>query len=109
MILNTLDAGPILGYLGHMADVDKICRSRSGCIAGQAVASAVQDVLFGQHGGVYNDIDVFTLNCSESVEQKILRTVSMVSVESVAEYGQLTAAINTRYKVHRTFRDNCST
>ena len=105
MILNTLDAGPILDYLGHMADVDKICRSRSGCIAGQAVASAVQDVLFGQHGGVYNDIDVFTPNCSESVEQKILRTVSMVSVESVAEYGQLTAAINTRYKVHRTFRD----
>jgi hypothetical protein len=46
--------GPaVLAHLSKCAELPKF-----GCIAGQAVASAIDD-LFGAGGGIYNDIDVF--------------------------------------------------
>lgn len=48
---------PILAHLGKMAKLPKF-----GVVAGQAVASAIED-LWGVGGGVYNDLDVF-IPCS---------------------------------------------
>lgn len=116
--LSEMQVGPILDLLGGYVNVKELmAQARSakgvahgGCVAGQAVASAVQDLYFGGRGGVYNDVDCFLPTSSDKLEgvseRNRVRTVQMAQVLGDPAYGQLEASVLTRYKVLASSRQD---
>lgn len=102
---------PILAALGEFVDVEELFHIASrhdgyrdgGCIAGQAVSSAVQDLFFGGRGGVYNDVDCFAPAAGHHFESTEVRsrvkTVQMADVVGEVDYEQINARVVPRYRV----------
>lgn len=86
-----------------------------GVVAGQAVASAIQD-LYGLGGGVYNDVDVFRLVGAKTRDQSqmALKTTELTKAmwsphfEEKDEYSRLDAFLQSMrsYRVSSVSRDN---
>lgn len=112
MKLEHVDVSAVLRHLGELADVESLLAGEDveGCIAGQAVASAVQDLYFGGRGGVYNDIDVFSrVRKSEPLSeppQRAVRTVLQTEGILVSEsYAALNYSARVRYQVLSTSQE----
>jgi hypothetical protein len=102
---------PILAALGEFVDVDELFHIASrhdgyregGCLAGQAVSSAVQDLFFGGRGGVYNDVDCFAPAEGHHFDftqgRNRVMTVQMAEVVGEIDYEQISARVVPRYRV----------
>ncbi len=109
--LSCASVEPILAALGELVDVDELFHIASrhdgyregGCIAGQAVSSAVQDLFFGGRGGVYNDVDCFAPADGHHFDftqgRNRVMTVQMAEVVGEIDYEQISARVVPRYRV----------
>lgn len=99
----------VLQHLGRYADLKEF--GNVGCIGGQAVASAIQDLYMEGRGGVYNDIDLFVtedsadqtrLNAhldSMNSRQQRIQMVTHSEVDVSSGYGELDLHARYRYAV----------
>lgn len=108
--LAAVDVEAVLSVLGQYVDVGDAFAShqryegvlKGGCIAGQAVSSAVQDLYFGAKGGVYNDVDLFVRAREESgftVARNRIQTAQVADIELFQDYRQMSVQPVSRYKV----------
>lgn len=109
--LSCASVEPILAALGELVDVDELFHIASrhdgyregGCIAGQAVSSAVQDLFFGGRGGGYNDVDCFAPADGHHFDftqgRNRVMTVQMAEVVGEIDYEQISARVVPRYRV----------
>lgn len=114
--LASVSIDPILALLGEYVDVGELFHISEiydgyrpgGCIAGQAVSSAVQDLFFGGRGGVYNDVDCFAPSASGAVDSATTRnrvqTVQMAEVIGDIAYDEINTQIAWRYRVLNSSR-----
>ncbi len=114
--LSCASVEPILAALGELVDVDELFHIASrhdgyregGCIAGQAVSSAVQDLFFGGRGGVYNDVDCFAPADGHHFDftqgRNRVMTVQMAEVVGEIDYEQISARVVPRYRVLNSSR-----
>lgn len=104
IVMDKSMAHAILGHLGQYAALPN-----EGILAGQAVCSAILD-LFGEGGGVYNDIDIFIgADESKKAELEANREEEALalgmSVASFDEYDGVSLMNDTNYTIDGTTRD----
>lgn len=106
---------PTMGsaVLTHLRDLSGLDFSaETGVVAGQAVASAVEDLFFNGVGGVYNDIDLFQPDADNSlltwghhVPRARIRTELMLDHEAECDYLGVRIGALPRYVVQSSRRD----
>lgn len=106
---------PTMGsaVLTHLSDLSGLDFSaETGVVAGQAVASAVEDLFFNGVGGVYNDIDLFQpgaasalLQLSSRLPRARISTEHILEHEAVGDYAGVRLGAYARYVVQSSRRD----
>lgn len=105
--LSTLDSSMGSAILNHIQKITGVDltdpKFDNGYIAGQSVASAVQDLYFNELGGVYNDVDWFVPFAYNS--DRTVTSHAHTGVVAEVEYGVMGIDVYSRYRVISSNRD----
>lgn len=98
----------VLARLGQFVDINQVC-SRSGVIAGQAVASAVSEIFGDARAVAFNDVDVFRVMRKEDQKTTVNTVLTMEKLSEFHlfdDYQQIRPHYEFHYRVAQTHRED---